>query len=96
MKKLFVAAVALLFSTGLFAQQTSFPFYEFTIIKNNPATIVKDQARTGTCWCFATVSFLESEAIRKGTAARRLAPKNPELNRPDADICRAAFTPKEP
>jgi len=28
--------------------------------------------------------------------ARRLAPKNPELNRPDADICRAAFTPKEP
>ena len=30
------------------------------------------------------------------TTARRLAPKNPELNRPDADICRAAFTPKEP
>ena len=28
--------------------------------------------------------------------ARRLAPKNPELNRPDADICREAFTPKEP
>ena len=28
--------------------------------------------------------------------ARRLAPKNPELDRPDADICRAAFTPKEP
>jgi hypothetical protein len=28
--------------------------------------------------------------------ARRLAPKNPELDRLDADICRAAFTPKEP
>ena len=28
--------------------------------------------------------------------ARRLAPKNPELDRPDADICRAAFTRKEP
>ena len=68
MKKIFVAAVALLFSSGLFAQQTSFPFYEFTIVKNNPATIVKNQASTGTCWCFATVSFLESEAIRKGTA----------------------------
>lgn len=27
--------------------------------------------------------------------ARRLAPKNPELNRPDADICREAFNPKE-
>jgi len=28
--------------------------------------------------------------------ARRLAPKNPELDRPDADICREAFTRKEP
>ena len=27
--------------------------------------------------------------------ARRLAPKNPELNRPDADVCRAAFIRKE-
>ena len=28
--------------------------------------------------------------------ARRLAPKNPELKRPDADICREAFKIKEP
>ena len=68
MKKLFIAAVALFLGTGVFAQQTSFPFYEFTIVKNLPATAVKNQAATGTCWCFATTSFLESEAIRKGTA----------------------------
>ena len=38
-----------------------------------------------------------TDAVKKDLAtARRLAPKNPELNRPDADICRAAFTPKEP
>ena len=70
MKRLFIAAAALFLGTGLFAQelQTSFPFYEFTIVKNNPATAVKNQAATGTCWCFATTSFLESEAIRKGAA----------------------------
>ena len=38
-----------------------------------------------------------TDVVKKDLAtARRLAPKNPELNRPDADICRAAFTPKEP
>ena len=70
MKRLFIAAAALFLGTAMFAQelQTSFPFYEFTIVKNNPATAVKNQAATGTCWCFATTSFLESEAIRKGTA----------------------------
>ena len=31
-----------------------------------PCTSVKDQARTSTCWCFATNSFLEAELIRKG------------------------------
>ena len=69
MKRLFIAA-ALFLGTGLFAQelQTKFPHYEFTIVKNLPATAVKNQAATGTCWCFATTSFLESEAIRKGTA----------------------------
>lgn len=70
MKRLFIAAAALFLGTGLFAQelQTKFPHYEFTIVKNLPATAVKNQAATGTCWCFATTSFLESEAIRKGTA----------------------------
>ncbi len=68
MRKLFLTAVALLFSLGLFAQQTSFLFYEFSIVKNNPVSAVKNQAQTGTCWCFATISFLESEAVRKGTA----------------------------
>ena len=38
-----------------------------------------------------------TDAVKKNLeTARRLAPKNPELDRPDADICRAAFTPKEP
>lgn len=40
--------------------------YQFTIDYEIPHTPVKNQARTGTCWCFATVSFLESELLRLG------------------------------
>jgi len=38
--------------------------YIFTIDKQVPHTSVKNQARTGTCWIFATISFLESELLR--------------------------------
>ncbi len=48
--------------------------YKFTTIKSNPVTPIKDQNETGTCWCFSGISFLESEAIRKG------APKTLDLS----------------
>ncbi len=40
--------------------------YVFTTVTSLKATPVKDQARTGTCWCFATTSFIESELLRTG------------------------------
>ncbi len=40
--------------------------YKFEIIKQLPATPVKDQYRSGTCWSFSGISFLESELIRMG------------------------------
>src|SRR5688572_24891950 len=40
--------------------------YQFTVLKENSAGATEDQCATGTCWSFATVSFLESEIIRKG------------------------------
>ena len=40
--------------------------YVFTTVKANPVTSTKDQYETGTCWCHAGLSFLESEAIKKG------------------------------
>ncbi len=33
-------------------------------------TSIKDQQMTGTCWTYSTLSFLESEVIRKNTALR--------------------------
>ncbi len=38
---------------------------QFTVIKENPITSVKNQNRSGTCWCFSTLSFFESEILRK-------------------------------
>lgn len=56
------------------AQATSAPYkYEFTIVKENPATPVKNQASTGTCWCFATNSFIESELLRMGKGEHDLS-----------------------
>jgi len=40
--------------------------YQFKIESNVNCTPVKSQDRTGTCWSFATSSFLESELIRMG------------------------------
>lgn len=40
--------------------------YGFESVKTISSTPVKSQDRTGTCWSFATSSFLESEAIRMG------------------------------
>lgn len=36
----------------------------FVTVVSNPVTTVKNQFRSGTCWAFSTISFLESEAIR--------------------------------
>ena len=68
-KNLLIAAIAvMLIPTALFAQQprpqAPQPEYKFTVVKENPITSVKNQNSSGTCWCFSTISFLESEVIR--------------------------------
>lgn len=64
MKRLFTLALAAVFCTAAFAQTQT--IYRFTPVNDIKVTPVKNQARTGTCWCFATVSFLEAELIRQG------------------------------
>ena len=38
--------------------------YQFTTVKEIPITSMKNQNRSGTCWCFSSLSFLESEVIK--------------------------------
>ena len=64
MKRILTLAVAAVLCTAAFAQTQT--IYQFTPIKDIPVTPVKNQASTGTCWCFATVSFLEAELLRQG------------------------------
>lgn len=44
--------------------QTGLAQYNFEILHQVENTPVKSQGKTGTCWSFASVSFLESELIR--------------------------------
>ncbi len=64
MKRILILTLAAVFCTAAFAQTQT--IYKFTPLKDIKVTSVKNQARTGTCWCFATVSFLEAELIRQG------------------------------
>lgn len=62
-KTTFSVALAFL-AVGVYAQAPATPEYKFTVVKENPVTSVKNQNRSGTCWCFSTIGFLESEIIR--------------------------------
>ena len=54
--------------------------YQFTVVKELPITPVKNQYRSGTCWCFSTLSFLESEIIKaKGIKDSALYPDFSEM-----------------
>lgn len=68
MKKLWMAGLLLAFSlSGMSAQENKEnDGYVFTTVKELKITPVKNQNRTGTCWCFSTLGFLESELLRQG------------------------------
>ena len=66
MKKTILLAAAALLSMSTFAQEKKADGFEFTVVKENPITSVKDQHRAGTCWCYSSLGFIESELIRMG------------------------------
>jgi len=47
--------------------------YQFTVVNNLDATPVQSQGRTGTCWSFSALSFLESELLRMGKGKHELS-----------------------
>lgn len=64
--------LTIFFRTTLFAQGET--GYQFEMVKTIKTTPVKDQQRTGTCWSYATTSFLETELIRMGKPEVILSP----------------------
>lgn len=56
--------LAAILSSSMYAQDND--GYQFTTVKEVKITPVKNQNRTGTCWCFSGLGFLESELLRMG------------------------------
>ena len=63
MKKSLILIIGAMLPLCLSARNTTDEL-RFTVVKENPITSIKNQNRSGTCWCFTGISFLESEAIR--------------------------------
>jgi bleomycin hydrolase len=65
--KLMTIFLMLFFTTSVFSQEKKSDIpHQFEIIKKVPASSVKSQGRTSTCWAFATTSFIEAELMRLG------------------------------
>lgn len=63
MKKLVSLSLFLVMTIGIFAQEAA-TGYQFTVVKENPITSIKNQGNSGTCWSFSGLAFLESELLR--------------------------------
>ena len=68
MKKAFALMTALAVAGCVCAQEKKDEPKEkpiFTVVKEIPITSVKDQAHSGTCWNYSTLSFFEAEILKK-------------------------------
>ena len=80
MKQLFFIVLSA-FALSAFAQTDSTQVkkdtiegWQFTTVDSVGITRVKDQNRSGTCWAFSTLGFLESEVLRKTGKEIEFAP----------------------
>lgn len=60
MKHWIIGGIIMLITLPVFGQ------YEFTVEQDLECTEIKNQQRTGTCWSFSTISFIEAELARLG------------------------------
>ena len=86
MKKTLFAFILIAFCSMnvLLAQETK-EEKKFTTVVEVPTTSVKNQQSTGTCWCFAGISYIETELMRMGA---------PEIDLSEMYIVRLAYTQK--
>ena len=75
MKKFFVLALGLMMAVGAMANgveakpkkkaaDEQSEGIQFTVVKQSPITSIKNQNRAGTCWCYSSLAFIESELLR--------------------------------
>ncbi len=79
MKKQILLFALAICSVGAFAQDKNDNKEEkkdegfvFTTVKENPITSIKNQNQSGTCWCFSSLAFFESELLRMGKGEQDL------------------------
>ena len=66
MKQAIILSALLALGSSAFAQEPKEPSKPvFTVVKENPITSIKNQSRSGTCWNYSTLSFFESEILKK-------------------------------
>ncbi|GAB6983426.1 aminopeptidase C [Prevotella dentasini] len=70
MKKILVVALAAMVACGASAadkKSKAKPSNKpvFTVVKENKITSIKNQSRSGTCWDYSTLSYFESEILKK-------------------------------
>ncbi len=58
--------ILLAFMVGNVSMSVAQEGYQFTDVKRLDVTSVKDQHRSGTCWSFSGLAFLEAEMLRMG------------------------------
>lgn len=69
-KNLLIAAVMMLLPGTMAAQAkpaaAKNDTVQFTVVKANPITSIKDQNQSGTCWDYSSLGFFEAELLRLG------------------------------
>lgn len=68
MHKLLLSCIIAAFSLLTFAAKdtTAVDTFQFTVVKENKISPVKNQASSGTCWSFSGLGFFEAELLRMG------------------------------
>lgn len=73
MNKFVASAMLLACSLTSVGAQEKAEGYQFSTVKELKVTPIQSQGRTGTCWCFSSLSFLESEILRLGKGEHNLS-----------------------